>query len=215
MWIAELKLTHDCLIGNRCKKFSIVLQSIVFTNYVQSGKTVTVSMHLMSGQQLSQKKFVEDLKGDSKVLDVEVKGNTFFLVETDDKKPVASFSNKLFFVKPVLIDEKGVEKWEIGSWEEMELKKFVHSIRQNVTLLDFKIIEKPLMGVYFPKIFPGLTSLQKRALELAVRNGYYSVPKRIGMRALAGLMGVSLSNYQKHLKKAEAVIIPDLLSFLH
>lgn len=49
---------------------------------------------------------------------------------------------------------------------------------------------------------------------LAVKEGYYQAPKKIGLRKLAQMMKISLATYQKHLQKAESKVIPDVLEFL-
>jgi len=57
---------------------------------------------------------------------------------------------------------------------------------------------------------PELTQKQKRALEIAINNGYYDYPKKIKMEKLAKIMGVSYSTYQQHLKTAEGKIVPSI-----
>lgn len=52
-----------------------------------------------------------------------------------------------------------------------------------------------------------LTEKQMDALLLAVQNGYYESPRRIAGQDLAGLLGVSRSTFQEHLRKAEAGIV--------
>ncbi len=61
---------------------------------------------------------------------------------------------------------------------------------------------------------PNLTELQKQAIELAIKEGYYRVPKKTSLRKLAKMMHLSLSTYQRHLQVAESKIIPDLFSNL-
>ena len=94
----------------------------------------------------------------------------------------------------------------------MNFIKKVKPLVDEFELLGLK--NTPLQNVYFPKIMPKLTVLQKKALELAIKEGYYETPKKTNLRTLAKLSKVSLATYQKHLQKAESKIIPDVLSFL-
>ena len=160
-------------------------------------------------------KFLKDLKKDKRTEYVEVNENTLFLIESSKNKPVSEFIKKMFFVKPVVIDEKGYEHWEIASHKKEELNRFIEKVEkicEEFELLSIK--NTKLNKVYFPKVLPQLTDLQKRALEIAIRHGYYQAPKKIGLRKLAKLMNISLATYQKHLQKAESKVMPDILSYL-
>lgn len=49
----------------------------------------------------------------------------------------------------------------------------------------------------------GLTKRQLEALQLAVRSGYYEVPRRVEARELAAQVGLGRSTFEEHLRKAE------------
>jgi predicted DNA binding protein len=49
----------------------------------------------------------------------------------------------------------------------------------------------------------GLTRRQLEALQLAVRSGYYEVPRRVEARDLAAQVGLGRSTFEEHLRKAE------------
>ncbi len=215
MWVAKIKLRHDCIIGNRCRKFDIMMQSLDLNEEKENGKVLTSSIHQLIGDEKDIKRFVNDLKKDKRTEYIEFNGETLFLIETSRKKPVSQFTRKMFFVKPVVIDTQGYEYWEIASHKREELTKFMNKIESLVDefeLLNLKNI--PLQSIYFPKVMPRLTSLQKKALELAIKEGYYESPKKTNLRELAKQTGVSLATYQKHLQKAESKIIPDILSYV-
>ncbi len=215
MWVAKIRLKHDCIIGNRCKKFKVVMQSLDLNEEKRSGKILTSSIHQLIGDEENIKRLVHDLKKDKKTEYVEFNGQTLFLVETAQKKPVSQFSRKMFFVKPVVIDTQGNEHWEIASHRKEELMIFIQKVKPSVDefyLLSLK--NTPLQNIYFPKVMPNLTVLQKKALELAIKEGYYEAPKKTNLRALAKIMKISLATYQKHLQRAESKVIPDTLCFL-
>ncbi len=215
MWVAKIRLRHDCIIGDRCRDFNVTVQSLDLNEEKQNDEVLTSSIHQLIGEEKSIKRFISDLKKDKRTKYLESNGQTLFLVEAAKKKPVSEFSKKMFFVKPMLLDNEGYENWEIASHKREELTRFIDKVEPLVDEFELLSLKNtPLQNVYFPKIMPKLTALQKKALELAIKEGYYEAPKKTNLRALAKLSKVSLATYQKHLQKAESKVIPDVLSFL-
>jgi len=191
------------------------MQSLDLKEEKSKGKVLTSSIHQLIGNDENIKNFLNDLKKDNRTEYLEINGNTLFLVESAKNKPVSEFSRKMFSVKPILIDNKGYEYWEIASYKKEELINFIKKIKPFCDSFDLLSIKNtPLKNIYFPKLMPKLTDLQKKALELAIKEGYYEAPKRTSLRKLAVLMKISLATFQKHLQKAESKVIPDTLSFL-
>lgn len=215
MWVAKLTVRHDCIIGNRCREFGIVMQSLDLSEEKKGSDVLTSSIHQLIGDEKAIKAFVASLRKDPRTKHAELNGKTLFLMESSKKKPVSEYSKRMFWVKPVIIDTEGYEHYEIGSHEKAELTGFIERVKKNMEYFELQSIKKvALNNIYFPKVMPQLTALQQQALELAISQGYYAVPKKTNLRALAKLSGVSLATYQKHLQKAESKIIPDILSFL-
>lgn len=214
MWIAKLKYKHDCILGNRCQEFNIFLQSIAFSVFKKGKDYISSSMHYISGNQKNIENFIKELKKDDKVIKLERKGNTFFLLEKEHSKAVKFYSPKIIFIKPVLIDKDGYETWEIGSWDKKEISNFIKKVRKSIK--NFKLIkfkETKIDDIFFPKLMPNLTDKQKRAIDLAIEEGYYKTPRKTDLRRLAKLMKISLATYQQHLRTAEEKLIPNILSF--
>lgn len=214
MWIAKFIIKHDCILGNRCEKFKVILQGSNPSVYKEKGKIISSSMHYMSGEPDNLREFIRDLSKDKKVLKVEKKGDMFFLLEKSDDKVVQFYSPKILFTKPVVIDAKGCEHWEIASHERKEIENFLEKIEKhfdNYNLLKFK--EVKIDNVFFPRLMPNLTEPQKRAVELAIQHGYYKTPRKIDLRKLAKIMNLSLSTYNQHLRVAEEKLIPNILYY--
>jgi predicted DNA binding protein len=214
MWIAKFIIKHDCILGNRTEKFKIVLQSSNPLVYKERGKVVSSSMHYMSGDKESINNFVKDLSKDKNVIKIERKGDMFFLLEKAEEKAVQFFTPKIIFAKPVLMDSKGYETWEVASWERREIENFIGKVEahfENYNLLKFK--EVKIDNVFFPRLMPNLTDLQKRAIELAIQKGYYKSPRKVDLRQLAKMMNISLSTYAQHLRTAEEKLIPNILYY--
>lgn len=211
MWIAKIRYKHDCILGNRCAKFKVALQSIALSVFKEKKRTISSSLHYMSGKAEDLDQFIGDLKRDKNVIKIERKGQMFFLLEKAVHKAVKFHTPKLIFVKPVLMDKEGYELWEVGSWERKEVEDFVKSVKKEMATFQLlRMSSIKIDNVYFPKLMPDLTDKQRRALELAIEEGYYRSPKKIGLRQLATVMGVSLATYQQHLQAAEKKLIPHI-----
>jgi len=216
MWIAKINLKHDCIIGNRCEKYNVEMQSLDLHEKPEKGEINTYSIHQLRGKEENIREFFEDLKNDRNVKYVELNERTLYLVESKKKKPVSEYMKKgIFNIKPTIIDSRGYEHWEICSHQKKELIEFMKKIKPLMDEFELLSIKNTsLKDIYFPKLMPKLTLLQKNALELAISRGYYECPKKINLRELARLSKISLATYQKHLQKAESKIIPDSISFL-
>ncbi len=116
MWITKLKIMHDCVIGNRCKKFSVTTTGMPFQVYIEKGITYSPQIQTLHCNKELAEKFIKDLRKDKRIKNLEVEGNTFFLVEMrKDKIPATYHHSKLIFIKPVFADKEGYEYWEIAS----------------------------------------------------------------------------------------------------
>jgi len=40
MWVAKINLKHDCILGNRCEKFKVKLQSVAFSAFKERNATI-------------------------------------------------------------------------------------------------------------------------------------------------------------------------------
>lgn len=168
------------------------------------------------GDEKKIKQFFSDFKKDKRLKHLEIESNTFFFAYKVSKEdiPTAHYSKRIFFLKPVIVDEKGYESWEIASWNKENLMDFIKETKSKIKdMIDFKVlkIEKSkLSDIYFPQILPELSINQQKALELASHEGYFNYPRKIELRQLAKIMKISLSTYREHLRRAEAKIIPSV-----
>ena len=214
MWVAKINLKHDCILGNRCEKFKVTLQSVAFSAFKEGNATITSSMHHISGEEANIQNFLKDLEKDKDVIKVEKKKDMFFLLEKAESKAVTFFTPKIIFIKPVVITPTGYERWEIGSWEKDEIVKFINKVERKMSHFEILKLENiSLDTVFFPKLMPALTSKQKRAVDLAIENGYYITPRKTNLRKLARIMGVSLATFEQHIRAAENKLIPDILTY--
>ena len=218
MWITKLKIKHDCVIGNRCKRFGVTTTGTPFSVYIKGNTTYSPQLHTIEGDSEKVREFLNDLKKDKKVSNLEIEGNTIFFIEIEKKKKITSsiyarLSPKIIFVKPVFVDKQGYEYWEVASWDRTILTDFIAGIIEDVTkeVEVLKIEKTKLNDIYFSRLMPKLTKLQKRAVSLAFEQGYYKWPKRTGFQKLSKIMKVSVPTFREHLKKAEEKIMPELI----
>lgn len=212
MWLAKLEIRHDCTIGNRCRKFGCVAYSIPLGNWSDGSHGYTSERHTIKGEEKSVRAFIRDLKTDEKIMNLEVSKNTVFFIGVREKEKIpSSFWNaKMFFVKPVFVDKAGREHWEIASWDRTALTGFMESIERERGLMMklWEIKKTKLSDVHFPRVMPKLSPKQKRAFELAVELGYYGFPRKADLKELAKIMGISVSTFQEHLRRAEGKMFP-------
>lgn len=214
MWICKLKIKHDCIIGSRCEKFNVIDQGVSFNNFREKGKTYSPQIHHVQGNSEDVKKFLDDLRKDKRIKNLEIEGNSFFLMEIRKEKIPSTFkTERLIFVRPILVDKKGYEFWEIASWNRQNLNDFINRTKKEME--EFEIIKMQktkLTDIYFPRLMPKLSENQKVAIELAFENNYYDFPKGAKMEKLAKIMKVSVPTFCEHLKKAEKKLMPSIIN---
>ena len=149
-----------------------------------------------------------DLQKDKKVLHLERKKDFIIaqIKEPIDFSPL--YNPKIIHLKPVVINEQGLNFWNIGSWDRKELVKFVRTVKKTHQGELLKIEEKKITNFSVITMRPELTEKQQKAMELAIKNGYYEYPRKIELKKLAKLRGLSYSTYQAHLRKAEKKLLP-------
>lgn len=211
MWLAKIKMKHDCLLGNRCEKFKIEATAYELGSNIKGKTKITNSVHQLFGEEKQIKKFIKDLKKDKDVLHLEYKNNNLFLVDKKPNTPVKNYNRNIFLASPVTIDKEGYEYWDIGSFDREEINKFLNAMDKISDELEiFSIKETQAQNIFFPKILPNLTDRQKKAIDLAIKEGYYKVPKQTSLRKLAKQMKTNLSTYSKHLQVAESKLVPNI-----
>jgi predicted DNA binding protein len=214
MWIARVRIRHDCVIGNRCRKFNVTdIGGIAFDVFRDKGKIHAPQIQTLSGKEEDVEAFIKDVAKDPRVKNLEREGNAIFFVEVrPDDFPSAFYNSNLFFYKPVTVDTEGFEYWEVASWKKSAITDFIKGLQNSLKEVKVeKIQEGKLTDIYFAHFRPNLSKKQKRALELALEMGYYQWPKKADLKKLANAMNVSVQTFREHLKKAEHKVMPDLI----
>ena len=213
MWNLKFSVKNvDSVYTHLTEKFDIVDYFYPVDKFKKNGKVHIMGIHLMQGSEENKNKFAKELKNNKKVIHFERDHNRIIVeVEEEEKFYELLYDPELYLPEPVLIS-KGVENWRVAAWDREKLSTLMHELEQwPKRLLDLKIktiAKDNLKDVYFPKILPTLPTKQKKAFEIAVKNGYYTFPRLMTLAKLATVMGVSAQTFHEHLRKAEAKLLP-------
>ncbi len=220
MWVLKFKSKEEFNIYNeRCIKFNVKIHFYSQKYYVEKNKVHFINSGIISGNEENKKEFFKDLRKDKKIKNIEINKDffisTYFEKETEERVSALKtvYNQKIIFLKPAILDETGFEEWEIASFDRTDLeqvlsqaKKLSQSKNLQFKLLSFK--QQKIKNLIVQSIMPNLSIQQQKALEIAIKNGYYGYPRKITLKKLAQLMGISESTYQFHLAKAEEKILP-------
>jgi len=141
-------------------------------------------------------------------LDFELNGDFFIGTIKEPIYTKALYNSKIIHITPALISNEGYEIVNIGSFDKKDLDKFIDIVERKLDGELLSINNKKIKSVSVMKVHPDLTDKQKKAMELALKNGYYHSPRKISLQELAKISGLSFSTFQVHLRKAEEKLIP-------
>jgi predicted DNA binding protein len=217
MWVARFKIWHkNCLLRPRCVKYQITDLVYLINSWGEKNKFYYTELHILQGTEENKKKFIKDLKKEKSIKKLEQKGNYVF---TLNKEPLEKqyyspvFDPKIIQVRPVVQRNDGYEDWEIASWDRESLMKITEVPVFDVEIKSIK--ETKLSDIFFPHIFPKISTKQKEVIELAIKNGYYEYPRKITLEKLAKIVKVKRQTFQENLRKAEKKLIPFLTESLN
>ncbi|MBI2449698.1 helix-turn-helix domain-containing protein [Candidatus Pacearchaeota archaeon] len=118
------------------------------------------------------------------------------------------YNKDIIYVAPALISDQGYEIITVGCFDKIPLLKVVNVLEKKLNGELISIQQRKLNSISVMKIHPELTNKQKHAMQLAIKNGYYRSPRKIDLKQLAKLAGLSFSTFQVHLRKAEEKLMP-------
>jgi len=213
MWNLKFKvLNKDSIYTLLTAKYKIT-DYLYPVDYFRKGKKINIlCVHLLEGEENEKAKFIESLKRNNKVKEMEQNGDKVFtLIAEEEYFYELLFSAELYHISPVLIKE-GYEEWNISSFNRKILENVIKEIekwKDKFPEFTLKSLAKTNMEeIYFPKIRPKLPEKQKKAFDLALKRGYYTWPRRSNLGYLAKEMKVSVATFHENLRKAEAKLLP-------
>ena len=219
MWVTKLKCRHaDCPIVTLCQKFKMIVLSYPQTWHEKNSiKFATTTCYLQGDDKIKKKQFLDDLGKDPRISNLEIAGDIFTYEINLGRKGqhvMLYYTHNIFFVKPVVNHYDGYEYWEVAAWNKKTLQVFSSNLKKQMgSCVILKLQQTQLADIYFPNVMPQLSPAQKKALELAYKEGYYSYPRKITLEQLAKLVNISLSTFQEHLRKAELKLLPAIIEY--
>jgi predicted DNA binding protein len=210
MWILKLKLDSSKQpLGELAIKHNVSLAGYPLSFYEDKKFLNLIVSGIMFGEENNKKAFLNELKKNKNISELEFVDNFAIFVIREPLFTKIFYNPQIIQVKPTIIS-KGNHIWNLASFNRNILEKIIKPAQKylNAELLSFK--EEKLSNISITGALPDLTINQKKALEIAINQGYYNYPKKVKMEKLAGMMGISYSTFQAHLKKAEGKILPEV-----
>jgi len=211
MWVMKLKLdSSKQFMGRMVVKHGISMTGYPLSYWKDKKWIYLISAGFMFGEEKNKKALVRDIKKQPEYVNLEITGDFGIFVTKQPLFTEPVYDPKIIRPSPVIINKNGYHLWYLASFDRKTLEKVLKFAEKylGASLLRFK--EEKLSNISITKIFPKLTKNQKKALEIAINDGYYDYPKKVKMETLARKMNISYSTYQAHLKKAEGKIIPEI-----
>jgi len=209
MWVAKVKIDGSkALIGSRTIKFKVVVSGYPISYYIKKDGIYVYLVGFLFGEEKDKKSFLKEIKKDKRLLYIENKED-FIMAQI--KEPIQFkkiYHHRIIHLEPIIINEKGEEFWTVGSWNKRDLMEFIDLFEKTHNGKLLSITQKEITNFSLVSLHPKMTSKQRKAMELAIRKGYYDYPRKIDVKSLAKLADLSFSTYQVHLRKAEHKLIP-------
>ncbi len=212
MWVLKLKISaQNQLMGSMAVKHGVSLTGYPLSYYKRNGKFYLIAAGFMFGEEKNKNSLIMEMKKSNKVIAME-RDKDFIIGIT--QQPISSekvYDPRIIRPYPIIINKDGYHIWELASFDKALLSKVIGALSKSKDKFEIlKFRNEKISNISFTKLLPDLTKNQKKAMELAIRNGYYDYPKKVKMEVLAKKVGISYSTFQAHLKKAEGKIIPSI-----
>jgi len=211
MWRLKLKLDSSKQpMGKLAIKHQVSMTGYPLSYYKDSKYLYVISAGFVFGEDKNKKMLFRELKQSKDVVNFE-KSEDFAINIT--KQPLFTepvYDPKIIRPSPVIINKKGFHIWDLASFDRKILEKVLKFTEQKLGAKIMFFREEKISNISFTRLLPELTKNQKKALEIAINNGYYDYPKKIKMEKLAKQMNISYSTFQAHLKKAEGKLLPEV-----
>ena len=209
MWVLKLKLeAKNQLLGSLAMKHEVSMTGYPLSYWKDKKFLYLMTAGFMFGEKKNKKALVRDVKKMSDFLEFEVSEDFVISVSKQPLFSEPAYNPKIIRVEPAIINKTGYHIWNLASFDRKALEEVLRFTEKYLGASVLYFRKESVSNISFTRLLPELTGNQKRALEIAINNGYYEYPKNIKMEKLAKKMGISYSTYQAHLKKAEGKLIP-------
>ncbi|MBX4211959.1 helix-turn-helix domain-containing protein [Candidatus Pacearchaeota archaeon] len=209
MWVAKIRMNGEkALIGSLCKKHNVAASGYPISTQWK-GKYIYLNFVIFAfGSNDDINNFFKELSQHRRMSHFERRGHIIVGYLRESSKLSPMYHHHVFHVEPVVFEKNGEEMWTVASWERKELMSFSRLLEKRYGSKLLKIQQESISNLSVLTLHPELTIQQKKAVEVAIEQGYYDVPRKVELKELAHKIGISYSTYQTHLRKAEKKLLP-------
>lgn len=216
MWAVKIEVPSQTqFLGRMAIKHQISMIGYPLSYYREKESLALNLCGMIFGEEKNKDLFIKDLRTQNELVNIQ-RQNDFSILTLH--QPLASeilWNPKILRPNPTIINShEKLHIWELVSFERDVLESVVTYSREKLGGRLIKFCKREAVHMSVLNMLPKLSSQQKRAMEIAIQNGYYSYPKKSKMQDLAKIMGISYSTYQQHLKVAESKLLPALYARL-
>ncbi len=212
MWRLKYQYMHkDCKYTPLTKKLHVTVSTFPLNNFIKKGLFHLTAIHVLTGESENIKKYISYLKKISLKFE-QINENIIFTLISISKNInyYKSFYSPTIIYPTPMIHKEGREFVEIASWDRDILANILKVLKKNrntefLKVLSFK--EEKLKDLFLLKTIPKMTTKQRRAIELAIQEGYYNYPREKNLDDLSVILNISKSNFHEILRRAESKIL--------
>lgn len=209
MWVAKIKFSEKgTLIGSKAIKYKVNIFGFPLSYYYENNWIIVHITGTIVGKPKNIKKFASELKKEKRVKNFELNGDFFIGTIKEPAYAKALYNKDIIHLTPALISSQGYEIVNIACFDKSPLITAINILEKKLSGELLSLKQKKITTISITKMHPDLTDKQKEAINLAIKNKYYDVPRKTSVEKLAKLSKLSFSTFQVHLRKAEAKLIP-------
>ena len=210
MWILKLRVdSRTQFLGKMALKHEVSMTGYMLNHYKDQHWIYSTSCGFLFGDEDHKRALVQDLKRQPEFVQLEMKDDFAIGITRQPLLAEPLYDHRIIWIEPTIINPKiGRNIWHMASFDRKILERVSAIAVKHFGGEIIKFKKEKITNISIMKILPNITKKQKRALEIAINEGYYTYPKSVKLETLAKSMGVSYSTYQAHLKKAEGKILP-------
>ena len=211
MWVLKLKLdSSKQFMGRLAIKHKVSMTGYPLSYYKDKNHLYVISAGLIFGEEKNKKAAIKEFKKSKETIKFEQDGNFMINITKQPLFTEPVYNPKIIRPNPVIINKNGYHIWDLASFNRKILTQVLDFTEKHLGAKVLKFRQEKISNISFTTLLPGLTDNQKKAMEIAINQGYYEYPKKIKMEALAKKMKISYSTFQAHLKKAESKLLPHI-----
>ena len=211
MWVLKLKLdSSKQFMGKLAIKHNISMTGYPLSCYKDKDHLYLISAGFIFGEAKNKKAALREFKKSKETVKFEQEGDFIINITKQPLFTEPVYNPEIIRPSPIIINKTGYHVWDLASFNRKLLEKVLDFTEKYLGAKVLKFRQEKISNISFTKFLPGLTDNQKKAMEIAINQGYYNYPKKIKMEELAKKMKISYSTYQAHLKKAESKLLPHI-----